>query len=257
VGQELTAQITFSGVSKVFEDPVRGRIEALAKIDLDVESGSFVCILGPSGCGKSTLISMLAGFLKPSTGRVLFEGREVVSPGPDRGMVFQAYALFPWLTVIENIRFGLTCRHVPNSLNIANRLVHLVGLEGFEKKYSHELSGGMSQRVAIARTLANDPKVLLMDEPFAAVDALTREFLQDELLRIWSAERKTILFITHSIMEAAYLADEVVLFASRPGRIRHRVQICSPRPRHRSEPAFLQEYANLETLFRAEDYAKN
>ena len=246
----MTTQIIFDGVSKAFEDPVRGRIEALGRIDLEVEAGSFICILGPSGCGKSTLVSMLGGFLRPSTGRILFEGREVVTPAPDRGMVFQAYALFPWLTVIENIRFGLTCRHVPNSLTIANRLVKLVGLEGFEKKYPHELSGGMSQRVAIARTLANDPKVLLMDEPFAAVDALTREFLQDELLRIWSAERKTILFITHSIMEAAYLADEVLLFASRPGRIRHRVQIASVRPRQRSEPGFLREYAKLENLFR-------
>jgi len=247
-------QISFRGVSKIYEVSAQNQIKALSHVDFDVESGSFVCILGPSGCGKSTLLRMLAGFTKPSNGAVLFEGQEVRDPGPERGMVFQGYALFPWLTVIDNIRFGPTCRKLPNSLENARRLLTLLGLEDFEQKYPHELSGGMSQRVAIGRTLANNPKVLLMDEPFAAVDALTREFLQDELLRIWMEEKKTILFVTHSIMEAAYLADEVVMMTGRPGRIRHRVAIRSPRPRHRSEPNFLQEYAKLEMLFRAEDH---
>jgi NitT/TauT family transport system ATP-binding protein len=246
--------ISFRGVSKVYEISAQSPIEALSNVSFSVDSGSFVCILGPSGCGKSTLLRMLAGFTRPSTGAVLFEGQEVRDPGPDRGMVFQGYALFPWLNVIENVRFGLTCRGIPNSLDEARRLLKLLGLEHFEKKYPHELSGGMSQRVAIGRTLANNPKVLLMDEPFAAVDSLTREYLQDELLRIWMEERKTILFVTHSIMEAAYLADEVLMMSDRPGRIRHRVPIHSPRPRHRSEPNFLQEYAKLETLFRAENH---
>jgi NitT/TauT family transport system ATP-binding protein len=245
--------ITFRDVSKVYEISPQSRIEALSHVNFSVDSGSFICILGPSGCGKSTLLGMLAGFTRPSTGAVLFEGQEVRDPGPDRGMVFQGYALFPWLTVIDNVRFGLTCRGIPDSLGKARRLLKLLRLEDFEKKYPHELSGGMSQRVAIGRTLANNPKVLLMDEPFAAVDSLTREYLQDELLRIWMEERKTIIFITHSIMEAAYLADEVVIMSGRPGRIRHRVPIRSPRPRHRAESNFLQEYAKLETLFRAEN----
>ncbi|TCT03599.1 ABC transporter ATP-binding protein [Aquabacter spiritensis] len=244
------AQIVFDNVTKVYEDPDRGHVQALSRVNLEIEEGSFICILGPSGCGKSTLLSMLGGFAQPSTGRVLLDGMPTSVPGPDRGVVFQAYALFPWLNVLENIRFGLTCRNVADSAGIANRLIKLFGLEGFEAKYPHELSGGMSQRVAIARTLANDPKVLLMDEPFAAVDALTREFLQDELLRVWEQDRKTILFVTHSIMEAAYLADEVLVFAARPGRILHRVRIAAPRPRHRSDAAFLKEYANLEVLFR-------
>ncbi len=245
-------QITFNNVSKIYEDPVRGPVEALSRVDLGISSGSFVCILGPSGCGKSTLLSMLGGFTRPSTGCVMLDGREVNRPGPERGVVFQGYALFPWLNVVENIRFGLTCRRSPGSMVKALELIKLFGLEGFEAKYPHELSGGMSQRVAIARTLANDPKVLLMDEPFAAVDALTREFLQDELLRIWEHDRKTILFVTHSLMEAAYLADEVLVFAARPGRIRHRIPIETPRPRHRSDPAFLKEYAQLDVLFRGE-----
>lgn len=249
-------QIVFQRVSKTYQVPTRGRVQALSEINLSIADGSFVCILGPSGCGKSTLLSMLGGFTRPSTGHVLFEGRSVSQPGPERGVVFQGYALFPWLTVIENIRFGLKCRRVPDSLRTAQELVELFGLQTFEGKYPHELSGGMSQRVAIARTFANNPKVLLMDEPFAAVDALTREFLQDELLRIWMQSRKTILFVTHSIMEAAYLANEVLVFAARPGRIVHRVPIRSPRPRHRSDAAFLQEYGQLETLFRgAQDVA--
>jgi NitT/TauT family transport system ATP-binding protein len=243
-------QIVFENISKVYEDPSRGHVEALSRIDLNIKSGSFISILGPSGCGKSTLLSMLGGFIRPSTGRVLLDGKEIFLPGPERGVVFQGYALFPWLTVTENIRFGLTCRHVPGSMEITRRLISLFGLEGFESKYPHELSGGMSQRVAIARTFANDPKVLLMDEPFAAVDALTREFLQDELLRIWASERKTILFVTHSIMEAAYLGDEVLMLAARPGRIVHRVPMDLPRPRDRADPAFLEAYAELETLFR-------
>ena len=173
-----------------------------------------------------------------------------MKPGPERGVVFQGYALFPWLTVIENIRFGLTCRRAPGSLATARTLIDLFGLQGAEDKYPHELSGGMSQRVAIARTLANDPRVLLMDEPFAAVDALTREFLQDELLRVWMQDRKTVLFVTHSIMEAAYLGDEVLVLAARPGRVTNRLPLRTPRPRHRSDPAFLREYGCLETVFR-------
>ncbi len=244
------AQIEFEDVSKAYRDPAGGRIQALSNLSLSVPEGSFICILGPSGCGKSTLLSMLGGFTRPSSGRVLLDGREVGSPGPERGVVFQGYALFPWLTVFANIQFGLKCRGVAGSQEKVRRIIATMGLEGSEHKYPHELSGGMAQRVAIARTLVNDPRVLLMDEPFAAVDALTREFLQDELLRIWEQNRTTVLFVTHSIMEAAYLADNVLVFAARPGRLVESILMNSPRPRLRSDVAFLREYARLEEAFR-------
>src|SRR5262245_30197650 len=201
-------EIVLDKVSKVYKAESSDPVFALEEMTLRVARGKFGCILGPSGCGKSTLLSMVAGLIRPSSGSIRVGGVPVSGPGPERGLVFQEYGLFPWLTVRGNIGFGLTCRGVSreNRETIIDRYIRLIGLSGFESRYPSELSGGMKQRVAIGRTLANNPRVLLMDEPFGAVDALTRELLQDEILRLWEVEQKTILFVTHSMMEAAYLA---------------------------------------------------
>lgn len=246
-------QIEFQNVTKTYnEGRPQEEVEALAETNLIAPAGTFTCLLGPSGCGKSTLLSLAAGFALPTTGQVLVGGHQVREPGPERGMVFQEYALFPWLSVLDNVRFGLSCRRISGSEDKARKLINSFGLSGFETKYPHELSGGMRQRVATARTLANDPEVLLMDEPFAAVDALTREILQDELLRTWEEAKTTVLFVTHSIMEAAYLADEVLVFSPRPGQVQYRYSIKTPRPRQRTDSGFLSEYADLESIFKNE-----
>ncbi len=209
---------------------------ALKDLDLKVEEGEFLSIVGPTGCGKTTLLNIIAGLEKPTSGSVDIGDRRVVGPGFDRGMMFQEGALLPWRTVAENVAFGLEIKGLDSGKRsaIANSYIELVGLSGFEDKYPYELSGGMAQRAALARTLAYDPEILLMDEPFASVDALTRERLQNELLRIWGAMRKTILFVTHSIDEAVYLADRVAVMSSRPGRIKSVVEVALPRPREDS-----------------------
>jgi NitT/TauT family transport system ATP-binding protein len=196
-------------------------LAALGGVDLDVRDGEFVCIVGPSGCGKSTLLDLLAGLTRPTTGRVLIDGREITGPGLDRGVVFQQYALLPWRTALGNVEFGLEAKGVARAERPerAREYLELVGLHGFEDRYPHELSGGMKQRVAIARSLAFDPDVLLMDEPFAALDAQTRETMQSELLRIWKRTGKTIVFVTHGIDEAVYLSQRVAVLSARPGRI--------------------------------------
>lgn len=201
-------------------------VHALESISLTIEEGEFVSILGPSGCGKSTLLHIVAGFESATSGLVRVGERHVAGPGADRGMVFQDYALFPWKTVLENIVFGLEIRRVSkvDRLAIARKNIDLVGLKGFEDKYPHELSGGMKQRCALARCVASDPDVLLMDEPLAAIDALTRQALQDEILKVCSAsgkgeKRKVVLYVTHSIDEAVFLSDRVVLVTPRPGRV--------------------------------------
>jgi len=231
------SKISVRGVAKTFGSAAGEAVRALDAIDLDVAAGEFVTIVGPSGCGKSTLLNVLAGFEAPSQGEALIDGRKINGPGPERGVVFQEYALFPWLTVAGNVGFG------PASLGVAAnetaaRVRHylaMVKLDGFERKYPHELSGGMRQRCALARCIANDPDVMLMDEPLAALDALTRLSLQDELLRIWSEasrERpKTVLYITHAIDEALYLSDRVVVMSERPGRIRRVIDVPFARPR--------------------------
>jgi len=198
-----------------------GEVPALAGVDLDVRAGEFVTIVGPSGCGKSTLLYILGGFIPAEGGRIEVDGRTVTGPGVDRGVVFQEYALFPWLTVAENISYGLEMAGLarPARDEIVQRLVRTIGLEGFERRFPRELSGGMKQRVAIARTLAYDPKILLLDEPFGALDALTREIMQDELLRLWQATRKTVLMVTHDVNEAVYLSDRVLVMSQRPGRM--------------------------------------
>ncbi|HSP15275.1 MAG TPA: ABC transporter ATP-binding protein [Thermoanaerobaculia bacterium] len=231
----MTAEIQVRGVTKRFDGLV-----ALDNIDLDVERGEFVCLLGPSGCGKSTLLNAVAGFLPPTTGEITAAGKLVSEPGPDRGMVFQEYALFPWMTVKANVAFGLQMRGEakPQLERQVGALLAKLNLTEFANRFPKDLSGGMRQRVAIARLLALDSPILLMDEPFGALDALTRRNLQDELLRIWTELKKTILFVTHGIDESIYLADRIVVMTYRPGRIKAIVPVNLERPRDVASPQF-------------------
>jgi NitT/TauT family transport system ATP-binding protein len=235
----MAAHIVIDNVSKVFDGDGR-RMVALQDIMLEVPRGQFVCLLGPSGCGKSTLLNAVAGFAPPTSGRVLADGVPVAGPGPERGMVFQEYALFPWMTVEQNVGFGLEIKGMPRA-QIATRvaqLLKLLSLEDFAKRYPKDLSGGMRQRVAIARVLALDSPIMLMDEPFGALDALTRRNLQDELLRLWAELRKTVIFVTHSIEEAIYLADRIVVMTYRPGTIKRDMPVELPRLRDPAAPEF-------------------
>jgi ABC-type nitrate/sulfonate/bicarbonate transport system ATPase subunit len=216
------SKLAIEGVSKTF-----AATRALERIDLAVEDNDFLCILGPSGCGKSTLLRIVAGLEEPSTGRALLDGQPVERPGPDRGMVFQSYTLFPWLSVRKNVLFGT--RSTPEK---AAHLIGRVGLRGFENHYPKQLSGGMQQRTALARALANDPKILLLDEPFGALDNQTRALMQELLLGIWEADRKTVLFVTHDIDEAIFMANRVAVMSARPGRIKSIVPIELAHPRH-------------------------
>src|SRR3954462_7872821 len=215
-------------------------IEALARVDLTIQEGEFVCLIGASGCGKSTLLRIVAGFEEPSTGEVQVNGMPIGGPGRDRGMVFQDYALFPWMTVKQNIGFGPRQRSLARHEieQISNEFVRLVGLERFADRYPSQLSGGMKQRVAIARVLANNAQVLLMDEPFGALDALAREQLQGELLQIWKRTGVTIIFVTHSVEEAVLMTDRVLVMSAGPGRIENDIAIDLPRPRDVSSPEF-------------------
>lgn len=220
-------------------------LNVLSDVNVDIADGRFACLLGPSGCGKSTFLRCVAGLETATRGELLVDDQPVKGPGPDRTMVFQDYALFPWYTVSQNIAFGLTLarnRHLAAKVTdgTIENLLKLVGLSGFGNAYPHQISGGMRQRVAIARALAVDPGVLLMDEPFAAIDAITRETLQREIVDIWSKTRKTILFVTHSVAEAVYLGDEVHVFGTRPASIRETLTIDLPRPRDPSSPRFVE-----------------
>ena len=232
--------IRMENLLKVFRRDDR-EIVALKDFTLDVADGEFVCLLGPSGCGKTTVLRIAAGLETKSGGRVFVGGDEVSGAGPDRGVVFQEFALFPWRTVRKNIEFGLEVKRMTPSERdaISSRYIDLVNLEGFENAHPHQLSGGMKQRVGIARALANDPSVLLMDEPFGALDAQTRNLMQKELLRIWSATRKTILFVTHSVDEAVFLADRIVVMTARPGKVKEVIPMPIPRPRDRTSPEFI------------------
>ena len=227
--------LVLEGVSRTFPGArgARRRRGRWSRPASPCRTDDFVAILGPSGCGKSTLLRIVAGLDRPSAGRVLLDGREVSGPGPDRGMVFQSYTLFPWLTVARNIAFGLRERGVPAAERerIVAAYVAKVGLAGFERHYPKQLSGGMQQRTAIARALANDPLILLLDEPFGALDNQTRSLMQELLLAIWEAERKTVLFVTHDIEEAIFLANRVVVMTARPGRIKADVAVPLPHPR--------------------------
>jgi NitT/TauT family transport system ATP-binding protein len=230
---DAPVRVRLIGLCKSYEDRRRGRVEALRDVNLDVRDGEFVCIVGASGCGKTTLARIVDGLIPWDSGEVLVGDRSVHEPGPDRAFVFQGDALYPWRTVAGNAVFGLEVQDKPPSLSqsVVERLLRLVGLSGFADHYPHELSGGMRQRVNLARALAVDPEVLLMDEPFAALDAQTREIMQSELLGIWRNARKTVIFITHQIDEAVYLGDRVVVLSARPGRVREDLRIDLPRPR--------------------------
>src|SRR4051794_28327167 len=231
------AMIEIDHVSHTFQTSGRQNHPALADISLRIEDGAFVSILGPSGCGKSTLLYIVGGFVNPTRGVAKVKGCAITRPGPDRGPVFQEFALFPWKNVLGNVMYGLRQQGVPRAEaeRQSRRLIEMVGLKGFENFYPKELSGGMKQRVAIARTLAYKPAVLLMDEPFGALDAHTRTRLQNDLLNIWERDRKTVLFVTHSVDEAVFLSDKVVVMTRAPGRIKEIVEIDLPRPRRRAE----------------------
>jgi ABC-type nitrate/sulfonate/bicarbonate transport system ATPase subunit len=230
---------------------------ALTPISLDVADNDFITILGPSGCGKSTLLSLIAGLTKPTSGTLTLEGQPIAKPGADRGMVFQSYTLFPWLTVEQNVRFGLNETGVPQleQGEIARHWLHKVGLDGFERHHPRMLSGGMQQRTAIARALANRPKILLLDEPFGALDHQTRGLMQELLLALWENEKTTVLFVTHDIEEAIFMASRVVVMSARPGRIKAEVAVDLPHPRHytvKTTPAFSALKARLTEEIRAE-----
>lgn len=224
-------------------------VHALSDVSLRVPEGQFVSLLGPSGCGKTTMLRTVAGLDEATRGSIWVNGKEITGPGPERAMVFQSFALLPWATVKDNVEFGLRMRSVPadDRTKISAELIKFVGLRGFEDKYPHELSGGMQQRVGLIRALAVEPEVLLMDEPFSALDEQTRGFMQEELLRIWEQNRVTVMFVTHSIEEAILLSDRIVLMSPRPGRVKEDVIVDIPRPRGRNamqtpEFARLQEH---------------
>jgi len=228
------ADLVIRKLGKIYFDLYAGQhVTAVADVSLEIHTGEFVSLVGPSGCGKTTLLNMIAGFIPQSEGEITLGGRQVRGPGPDRGVVFQSFALFPWKTVLENVAFGPKMRGIPRGERerIAKEYVALVGLAGSEGRYPNELSGGMQQRVGVARALANNPELLLMDEPFASVDAQTRMTLQEELTRVWEAKHPTILFVTHDVDEAVFLSDRVIVLSRSPGTVRAEVSIPLPRPR--------------------------
>lgn len=233
-------------VEKIYQSR-SGEVVALNGVDMEIRENEFVCVVGPSGCGKSTLLNIIAGLERPTSGRVCVKGKEVVNPGSERGVIFQQYALFPWLTVKKNVKFGLKLRGVkePELSEIADKYIRLVGLEEFGDSYPKELSGGMKQRVAIARAYAVNPEILLMDEPFGALDAQTRTQLQTELLETWEKEKKTCFFITHDVEEAIILAQRVVIMSARPGRVKEIVPVNIPYPRTQ-ETKMTKEFLDLK-----------
>ncbi|WP_312302823.1 ABC transporter ATP-binding protein [Pulveribacter sp.] len=251
------SEVLIQGVSRTFTNARGQATQALLPVDFHVRDNDFVTILGPSGCGKSTLLRIVAGLDEPTAGRVLLDGVPVQGPGADRGMVFQSYTLFPWLTVEQNIRFGLRERGVSaaQQKERSDYFIAQVGLAGFAQHYPKQLSGGMQQRTAIARALANDPKILLMDEPFGALDNQTRVQMQELLLSIWEAQRKTVMFVTHDIDEAIFMANRVAVFSARPGRIKTELAVPLPHPRHytvKTAPEFMELKARLTEEIRAE-----
>ena len=239
---------------------VRGTsaVEAFKDLSLSIGEGEFVSIVGPSGCGKTTLLFSIAGFFTPTSGSILVDGRPIAGPGPDRGIVFQSFALFNWLSVRDNVEFGPRMRGMDLATRRAqsDELLAMVGLTRFADRYPYELSGGMKQRIAIARALATNPGILLMDEPFAALDAQSREMMQEELVRIWEATRKTVLFVTHSIDEAIYLSSQVIVFTTRPGRVKHMLEVQLPAPRYdphiRTSTEFIAAKESILDLVREE-----
>ena len=264
--QPVTPKLAVRGLSKTYGGTRRpgngdGGVTALQDVDLEIAENEFVSIVGTSGCGKSTLLSIAAGLQEPTSGEMLVDGRPVTGPGRDRGVVFQTYTLFPWLTAQRNVEFALRDEPLPAAerREVAREHLRLVGLLDFADKYPAELSGGMQQRVAIARALSYKPQLLLMDEPFGALDALTRRVMQELLTRIWEQHRLTVVFITHDVEEAVYVSDRVLVMTNRPGRIKQAVPVDLPRPRHHemiaSEP-FRALYAQVLDLIRAESFGQ-
>lgn len=250
-------KVTVRRLTKFYEEQERESIKVLDEISLEIGPGEFLCIVGPSGCGKTTLIKIIDGLVKPSSGEVFIGGTVVSAPGPDRAFVFQADLLYPWRTVLDNIAFGLEIQGVPRAQRYAKarELTKIVGLTRFESRYPHELSGGMRQRVNLARALSVEPEILLMDEPFASLDAQTREVMQQELLKVWSATKKTVIFITHQIDEAVYLADRVIVFSARPAVVRADIPVLIPRPRElavKRTPQFLSYVDRIWNLIESD-----
>ena len=252
------SKLVIENLSRVFPGVHGGgAVTALQPTNLSIGDNDFVTILGPSGCGKSTLLRMVAGLDRPTTGTITLDGRRIIAPGPDRGMVFQSYTLFPWLTISQNIAFGLTEKGMneAQAKDIVAAYIDKVGLRGFENHWPKQLSGGMQQRTAIARALANDPAILLLDEPFGALDNQTRALMQELLLGIWERERKTVLFVTHDIEEAIFIASRCLVMSARPGRIKADLPIALPYPRHytlKTSPEFSDLKARLTEEIRAE-----
>lgn len=248
-GEDKLVKLKIDNVYKEYEGR-NGKMIALNGVSLDIMENEFICVVGPSGCGKSTLLNIIAGLLEPTSGAVYLDGRQIKSTGVERGVVFQQYALFPWRTVIKNVMFGLEMKKTPKqeAEQIARKYIEAVGLKGFENSYPKELSGGMKQRVAIARAYAVNPEVLLLDEPFGALDAQTRVQLQTELLNTWEQEKKTCFFITHDVDEAIILAQRIIIMSARPGRIKRIVNVDIPYPRTqelKAEPRFLELKAEI------------
>ena len=233
-------KIKIQNIKKTFEGGTK--VVALENLNIDINENEFAVILGPSGCGKSTLLYLLAGFEKPTSGKIFLDGKIIKNPSPNRGFVFQDFALYPWKTVLKNITFGLELKGIQkkDAAKKSMEYIRMVGLEGFEHAYPHTLSGGMKQRVGIARALVYDPEVLLMDEPFGALDAQTRKQMQMELEKIWEKTKKTVVFVTHSVIEAVYLADRVFVMTARPGKLKGIVEVNLPRPREYTDENFLK-----------------
>ena len=254
------ARLAANHVRKKFQYEGSAGVLAIEDITLAIAPQEFVSVVGPSGCGKSTFLRIVAGLDRDGEGEILVDGKRVSGPGADRGMVFQEYALLPWKTTLANVAFGLQLRGVPKDerLDIAQRYVDLVGLKGFENHYPHQLSGGMRQRAAVARALANQPTVLLMDEPFAAIDAINRKFLQEELTDIAVKEKMTVLFITHSIDEAVFLSDRILILSARPSRIAEEARIGLPRPRRWddviNQPEFISKRDHVLKIFHKDSH---
>ena len=246
-------KIEARNIRKVFESDGND-VVAIDNINLGINENEFTVIVGPSGCGKTTFLYMLAGFEQQTSGQIFLDGKAITKPAPDRGFVFQEYTLFPWRTVKRNIAFGLEMQEKDTQeINeIVDKYIKLVGLEGFENVYPHTLSGGMKQRVAIARALAYEPDVLLMDEPFGALDAQTRKLMQEELVRIWEHKKKTVVFITHSVIEAIYLADTIYVMTARPGRVKKKIENDLERPRDYKGAAFLKKREEVLELLEEE-----
>ncbi len=245
----MVGSIAINNIDKHFINASGQRINALHNINLTIEPGSFVSLIGPSGCGKSTLLRLISGLTFPDGGSLLLDNAPITEPGADRGFMFQEHNLFPWLTIYENIAFGLKARKLFDKQNSkVDEMISLVGLNGFEKSYPHQLSGGMCQRASLARALVGNPKVLLLDEPLGALDAFTRMNIQDEIQRIWKEEHMTMIMVTHDVDEAVYLSDTVVVMTARPGRIVKAVPIELPRPRVRSSQDFFHYTSEILNL---------